>query len=264
MDMDKMILEQVKEEYVKELLKAGKRTDGRALDQYREISVTKGYLRNAEGSALACIGATKVLAGVKFDMLEPFADRPAEGVVMVNCEFSPAAHPGFNPGPPDENSIELARVVDRGIRSAEAVDVAALGATGSPDGKVLGVFIDLYVLDHSGNLTDCAALAAMAALKDAKVPQLKAGKIVRGSDAGRLSLRRNVVTCTFENVAGSYLLDANFEEEVASDGRLTIGVSDDGFVCAGQKSGAASITKDALLGLARATMKKSGELFAHI
>ncbi|MDP2717679.1 MAG: hypothetical protein Q8P02_02965, partial [Candidatus Micrarchaeota archaeon] len=109
-----VILDQVKQAYVRELASAGKREDGRGPMDYRPIHLEKGFAPNADGSCLAHIGNSKVLCGIKFDVMTPFADRPTEGVVMANCEFAPLAHPEFHPGPPNENSIEVARVVDRG------------------------------------------------------------------------------------------------------------------------------------------------------
>ncbi len=255
-----MIIDQVKEEYVKDLLKQGKRVDGRGLLDYREIRVEKGLLQNAEGSALAHVGDTKVLAGVKFDLMTPFPDRPNEGVVMFNSEFSPLAHPEFQAGPPDERSIELARVIDRGIRSADVIDVNKLALTGSAEGKVLGVFVDLYTLDHSGNLIDAAGLASMAALASARVPKVEGEKLVRTEFTGSLEIKRRAVTTTFNFIDGTVLLDATDEEEIASDGRVSIGVTDDGFVCAGQKAGAVGVRKEKLMELVDIALMKGKEL----
>src|SRR3989338_8180207 len=106
-----MILDEVKEKYVKDLLVKGIRADGRNFLQYRNVSIKRGAIPNAEGSAWVSLGNTQVLCGVKVDVMEPFGDRPDEGVIVVNSEFSSMAHPDFMAGPPDEKSIELARVV---------------------------------------------------------------------------------------------------------------------------------------------------------
>ena len=45
---------------------------------------------------------------------------------MTNCEMLPMADPSFEPGPPSEDSIELARVVDRGIRESQLIDLDKL------------------------------------------------------------------------------------------------------------------------------------------
>ena len=258
-----MIVDEVKQDYIKELIKSGKRSDGRGMLDYRPISVVKGIIPNAEGSALAHIGDTKVLAGVKLDLMTPFADRPNEGVVVFNSEFSPMAHPEFEAGPPNEKSIELARVIDRGIRSAEVVDSKGLAQTGV-EGKVLGVYIDLYVLDHNGDLTDAAGLAAMAALAQTRVPKIEEGMLIRTESSGNLKLARLAMPTTFTFVDGVPVIDATNEEEVASEGMVTISTSSDGFICAGQKSGPLGIQRDKLVGLADIALQKGAALLKYV
>lgn len=252
-----MILDEIKEEYVKDLLRGNKRPDGRGLLEYRQIKLEKGLLKNAEGSCLAQIGDTKVLAGIKFDIMEPYRDRPQEGVLQVNSEFLTAAHPGFNPGPPDERSIELARVVDRGIRSANAIDTKKLFIE---EKKAYGVFVDLYIMDHSGNLIDTAGLAAMGALNDCKVPKYENEAIIRTEFIGKLPIARNVSICSFEKISGKMILDATDEEEVSSDGRLSLATCDGDLLCAAQKSGAAAFTKEEFSQLMDIALEKGREL----
>ncbi len=256
-----MILNEVKEEYVRDLLAKGERADGRKMGEYRQIAVEKNVIPNAEGSALAQIGGSKVLAGVKFDIMEPFKDRPDEGVVMVNAEFSPIAHPEFEAGPPRADSIELARVVDRGIRSAETIDLKKLSL---PSGKALGAFIDLYVLDHSGNLIDTAALAAMAALRNTKVPKVEDDKLIRTEFTGSLELARDIVATSVEKIDGKMIVDATDEEEVASSGRITLATCSADLLCAAQKSGRIGFTKDELMQAIDIAFEKRGELVKYV
>jgi len=259
------IIDVVKGEYVKDIAATGKRIDGRQPVEFRDIRVETGVLKNAEGSALAHFGDTKVLAGVKLDLVTPFPDRPDEGTISFNSEFSTLAHPEFESGPPNEDSIELARVVDRGIRSAEVLNLkefGALGASASTEQtkKVMGLYVDLYPLDHNGNLIDAAALAAMAAIATATVPKLEDGKLVRG-EGSKMRLQRKATTCSFEFIANQVFLDATDEEEAASLGRVTIGVTDDGLLCSGQKSGRAGFSREKLLELAGVALEKGSELF---
>lgn len=256
-----MISDEVKEAFVLDLMKKNARMDNRAMLDYREISVQKNIYTNSEGSAMAQIGDTKVIAGLKFDVLAPFADRPKEGVIMFNSEFSPIAHPEFVAGPPDSRSIELARVVDRGIRSAEVIDLEKLFLE---EGKVVGVFIDLFVVDHSGNLTDTAYLAAMAALKGANVPKYENGKLIRGEYTGKLPLTRDVVSCTFEKIEGKLVLDAREEEEVSSSGRMTLATCGDDLMCAAQKSGRAGFSRDELSSMIDISLQKRSELLKYL
>ncbi len=256
-----MISDQVKAQFVKELIKKHERPDGRDFLEHRPININKGLFENCEGSALCNIGDTKVLAGVKIDLATPFPDRPQEGMLSVGCEFSPIAHPSFEPGPPGEESIEVARVVDRGIRAANAIDLTKLYIA---PGKVLGVFIDLYMLDHNGNLIDAAALAAMSALKHAVVPKVERDgeeyKLNREERKSHLPLGEDVVTCTYEKIDGSIVLDANIDEENASNGRFTLGATTNGLICSSQKSGPAGFSLDELDFIIDTTLEKRSEL----
>jgi exosome complex component RRP42 len=240
------ILNELKRDTLKNLLSQGKRADGRKQDEYRPFAVSKGVLQNAEGSALATIGNTKVLCGVKFDVATPFADRPKEGVLSTGAELVPLASHLFEPGPPSENAIELARVVDRGIRSSEAVDLESFFIE---DGKVIAMYVDLYVLDHDGNLIDTAALAAMGALSCARVPRVENLKMVRNEFTGPLKLASHAVSCTFSKVDSHYLLDPALDEELGADTRLTISTTEDGRVCAGQKGGWGAFTKNEVMNM---------------
>ena len=119
-------------------------------------------IRKAEGSALVKLGSSQVLVGVKMQPGEPFQDSPNRGVIITNAELVPLASPIFEPGPPNEVGIELARVVDRGVRESKAVDLEALCIV--PGKQVWIIFIDVHILDDCGNILDAASLGAIAAL----------------------------------------------------------------------------------------------------
>ena len=153
-----------------ELIEKGKRIDGRKIDQYRPIQIVPDYIKKAEGSALVRIGETLVLAGVKLEIGKPFSDTPNQGVLIVNAEFSPLAAPEFESGPPGEDAIELARVVDRGIRESKMIEVDKLVIKEGE--QVWSVFVDVALLNHDGNLLDAASLAAVTALHHAKIPKI--------------------------------------------------------------------------------------------
>src|SRR4030043_1589379 len=120
------LITRVRMKQIEQLIEKAKRLDGRGLGDYREIKVEQGVIEKAEGSARVLLGKTEVLVGVKVETGTPFPDTPNDGVLTVNAELVPLASPTFEPGPPDENSIELARIVDRGIRESKAIDTAKL------------------------------------------------------------------------------------------------------------------------------------------
>jgi exosome complex component RRP42 len=236
-------------------LKKGKRFDERALDEYRKTEVKTGVIDTAEGSAIARIGSTQVLAAVKIGMATPFSDRPDEGVFMTGAELLPLASPSFEPGPPSVESIELARVVDRGIRSAEIIDVKKLFVE---EGKVLAVYLDLYVLDHRGNLTDTAALAAIAAFKTLQMPKVEGGKIIYSEKVGRMEIPRLPLCTSMIKVGNQWLVDPLLEEESAAETKLTIATTED-HVCAVQK-GEGKLSKQEFLDNVDVAFKRGNEL----
>ncbi len=254
------ILREVRKDFLQEQLEKGKRFDEREKNEWREVEVQKGVITSAEGSALAEIGGTKIVAAVKFDIMTPFSDRPTEGVFMTGAEFVPFASPGFEPGPPNENAIEFARVVDRGIRSSEVIDVSKFFIE---EGKVLGLFLDLWVLDHRGNLMDTGALAACAALLNTKVPKIEDGKIIRGEYSGGLDMKYKPLTTSFIKVGNHFLMDPSVDEEYAKDMTFTVG-SIEGKVASIQKSGDAGLSKEEVLELVGVAFEKSDELRKYL
>ncbi|MBU4201606.1 MAG: hypothetical protein KKB85_00450 [Candidatus Altiarchaeota archaeon] len=109
-------------DYIRNLIKEGKRLDNRKFDEYRNLEIEKGYVgEKACGSAFVKLGDTKVLVGISMDAGEPYPDSPGQGVMTTSTELRPIASPYFESGPPRQNSIELARVIDRGIRESGAI-----------------------------------------------------------------------------------------------------------------------------------------------
>src|SRR3989304_1080593 len=108
------MLTRVRKNQIGQLIEAGKRLDGRGLTDYREFTIEEGLIERAEGSARIRLGKTEVLVGVKVGTGEPFPDTPNDGVLTVNAELVPLASASFEPGPPDESSVELARIGARG------------------------------------------------------------------------------------------------------------------------------------------------------
>src|SRR3990167_8361938 len=158
------------------LLNVDTRLDGRKPTEYRKpIEIEYGIVKTAEGSAKVKIGETEVIVGVKMEVGEPYPDMPDEGTIIVGAELLPLSNPEFELGPPGIQAIELARVVDRGIRSEEALDFRKLCI--EPGKKIWMVIIDICPINDAGNLFDASSLAALAALKNTKYPTFDGEKI---------------------------------------------------------------------------------------
>lgn len=250
----------VKQKRIAELISHGKRLDERGLNEYRNIQLEAGVIERAEGSARIRLGKTEVMVGVKIETGEPFSDVPNEGVLTVNAELVPLASPIFEPGPPDENSIELARIVDRGIRESKAIALEKLCIT--PRKKVFIIFVDVYVLNHDGNLIDASAMAALAALLNTKMfnYELKGDEIQIKPGYTQLPVVNYPVAVTFAKINDKIIVDPWLEEEQVMDARLTITMDKDSKVCALQKGGYGYFSKEQIFEAAKIAKEKSGEL----
>lgn len=214
----------VKSGYIRELLSKGMREDGRDLFSYRNIKIVPNVINNAEGSAQADLGGTRVLAGTKVILGEPMPDLPNQGSFSVSAELLPLAHQEYETGPPSPEAIELARVVDRGIRAGNCIDLESLFLE---EGKVWSIYVDLYILNYAGNLFDASALAAMAAIMTTRVPKYEDGKDVREDRSKKLKINNIVTTSTFGKIGNTILLDLDENEDNASDARITVATDDD-------------------------------------
>jgi len=250
----------IKQKRIAELVSSGKRLDGRGLTDYREIQVESGVIERAEGSARIRLGKTEVIVGIKIETGEPFPDIPNEGVLTVNAELVPLASPSFEPGPPGEDAVELARIVDRGIRESKAIEMEKLCV--EPNKKVFVVFIDVWVLNHDGNLIDASAMAALAALLNAKMfnYELEEGEIKIKPGYTPLPIRNYPIPVTFAKINGKLVVDPWLEEEQVMDARLTMTFDKEEKICAIQKGGYGYFTTQQILEAAKIAREKTGEL----
>ncbi len=215
-------------ERIKEYLKQGKRFDGRKLDEFRNLIIETGISKKAEGSARVKLGNTEVIVGVKMDVGAPYPDSQDKGNLMVTAEFLPLSSPRFEPGPPSFDSIELARVIDRGIRESKFIELEKLCIKEGE--KVWTVFIDIYSINEDGNLLDAAGIGAIAALKSAKIPKYdeEKEKTIFGEWTDKhVPLSKEVpISLTVHKIGNSLIVDPTREEEDISETRITIASSD--------------------------------------
>ncbi|WII07769.1 exosome complex protein Rrp42 [Methanomassiliicoccales archaeon LGM-RCC1] len=234
------MMSEIKRDHMMKLIADGKRLDGRGVTDVRDISIVTDVIESADGSARIKMGKTEVIAGVKIIPGTPFPDTPNIGVLTTGAELIPMAHPTFESGPPGEDAIELARVVDRGIRESGMVDVEALCIV--PGEEVWMCFVDIYALDYDGNLFDAANLAAVCALKSATIPGEQYGK----GENKPLPITCTPISITEVKIGNTLIVDPNFDEEQISTARLTVTTDDIGNFRAMQKGGCGSITLDEL------------------
>jgi exosome complex component RRP42 len=245
----------LKKDYIHDLALKEQRVDGRKADQMRALTITPNAIGTAEGSAMVHLGNTKVIVGVKIGMGAPFADRPKEGVIITNAELIPMASPSFEPGPPSQESIEVARVVDRGIRESKMIELGDLCIKEGE--KVWMVNIDIHTLDYDGNLLDAALIGAVTALKLTTLPAKELG--VAPEDIP-LKIHHYPTSVTAVKVGKNIFVDPQLDEEQVADARLTITVDEHGAMRAAQKGGSGALTVDEIKYIIGLSQKLSHEI----
>ena len=169
--------------FITNALASGLRVDGRRPLEARPLLVALG---SVAGSVQVKLGATQVLAVATAELVEPYPDRPAEGVLQFFVEFSPMASPAFEAGRPPEAAVEMSRLLDRSLRMSQAIDVESLCVVASK--HVWSVRTDVTVIDDRGNLTDAATFAALVALRHLRLPPVSVSGVGDEASASVLSM----------------------------------------------------------------------------
>jgi exosome complex component RRP42 len=258
------VVETLRKDQLLELLSKGTRLDGRGLNQIRKLEIQTGLIEKANGSAMVSLGNTQVIAGVKIDKGTPFPDTPDKGLLIVGAEVLPLAAAYIEAGPPDESAIELARVVDRGVRESEMIDMSTMVIK---EGKfVYSVFADVNVLNVDGNLFDATSYAVVSALLTAKMPKfvMEGDSVKNTGESSPLPVTKIPVSLTMASIGNTLVADPTSEEEAVMDARITLTTDGEGHICAGQKGEPGSLTPEQVLTAADWAIEKGNEIRAAI
>jgi exosome complex component RRP42 len=209
---------------------------------------------------MVSLGNTQVLAGVKVATGTPFPDTPDKGLLVVNAEVLPLSWAYAEAGPPSEDAIELARVVDRGVRESEMIDLSKLCIIAGK--TVYTVFVDVNIMNVDGNLFDATSYAVVSALKTAKMPQYEVveDKVKALEGMVPVPVGRTPVSITMARIGDSLIVDPTSEEEAAMDARITLTTDDDGNICAGQKGEPNTFTPAKILEAADTSIRIGKEI----
>jgi exosome complex component RRP42 len=258
-------MDQETKKHIRESLIKGVRYDGRKKDEFRKIEIKTGFIETAEGSAHVKCGDTEVIAGVKMSVEKPFGDTPDEGILMVGAELLPLSNPKNEGGPPDANAIEIARVIDRGIRESKSLDNQKLCIRSGE--KVWTINVDVCPLNDDGNLIDVGSMAAVAAILNARFPLYEDDKTdYKKKTDIPIPMHRVPVAVTVIKIGGNLIVDPTELEEQALDARLTVTTIDDDRLCSLQKGGSGTLSiedVDKMIDLAIAKGREIRKLIKH-
>ena len=259
-----IIVEHLRKQQMWEAISKGKRLDGRNLDEIRPIEAEVNVIRKANGSSKVNLGNSEVVAGVKVETGRPFEGLENKGALILSAEILPTASPYIEPGPPDEETIELARVVDRGIRESEMIDLDKLVLV--PGEIVYTIFVDCSIINADGNLFDATSYAVVSALISSKIPIFKVqdGKVIDSGDVQEPPLTTIPISITAARVGDAVILDPTAEEEACMDARITITTNSNSDFTAVQKGSTGAFTLEQLKKTAEAARIKGIEVRSKI
>ena len=131
-----------------------------------------------------------------------------------------------------------------------------------PKEKVWIINVDICSINDAGNLFDASSLAALAALKDTRLPALSEDNVVEYKTRTKtpLPLSKEPIEVTVYKIGDKFVIDPITDEEKVIDARLTVCCTKEGKICALQKGGDASLTAEDVLKMVDIALLKSKEL----
>jgi ribonuclease PH len=205
------------------------RSDGRNADQIRPISFELGIAPNASGSVLVAMGNTRVICGV---MIEETVPRwmKEQGVTggWLTAEYSMLPYStntrkprDITKGRLDGRSNEIQRLIGRSLRAV--VDLEKLGPR--------TMWIDCDVLQADGGTRTAAITGASLAVAVA------CRKLADEKKIDAPPIRKLVAAVSAGVLAGSAVLDLNYEEDKAVTVDFNLVATEDGEFVEVQGSG---------------------------
>jgi len=225
------------------------RPSERALDQAREIKLTTGYTKHAEGSVLVEFGDTKVICTASVDESVPrFLKGQGQGWITAEYGMLPRstgsrmgreAARGKQVG----RTVEIQRLIGRSLRAA--VDLEKLGER--------TITIDCDVIQADGGTRTASITGGCVALGLALKGLVEQGKMKESA------LKQKVAAISVGIYEGQAVLDLDYPEDSAAETDMNVVMTDKGgFIeVQGTAEGEAFEQEefDAMLALARKGLK---------
>ncbi len=168
--------------------KDGKRTDGRNIDELREIKITVGLIKNADGSAFIEFGKNKIVVAVygPREVHPKHMAQPDRCVLRCRYHMSPFSTDTRKNPAPSRREVEISKVIREALEPAVILEDYPRAA--------IDIFVEVLQADGGSR---CAGITAAS---------------VALADAG-INMRDMVSACAAGKVAGRVVLDVNDIED---------------------------------------------------
>src|SRR5438477_12005806 len=183
------------------------RSDNRAPDQMRPVSIIPNYINTAEGSVLIELGNTRVICTASVEETVPaFLRNTGKGWISSEYAMLPRSTLTRTPrevtkGRPSGRTHEIQRLIGRSLRAV--VDLDRLGER--------TIWIDCDVIQADGGTRTASITGAFVALG------LALEKLVEAGTLTAVPFRDYVAAVSVGIVDGQILLDLSYEEDSRAD-----------------------------------------------
>jgi len=228
----------------------GSRADGRAPEDLRPVVIHRGFIEQAEGSAMIEVGRTRVICTVTVEeKVPPFLKGKGEGWITAEYGMLPRATGQRTArevmrGRPGGRTMEIQRLIGRALRSV--IDLKALGER--------TLWVDCDVIQADGGTRTASITGAFVALVDAMDHMRRNGFINTLPIAGYLAATSVGV------VDGMPLLDLAYAEDSRASVDMNLVMTGSGELVEVQATGEAGPFRhsqfETLMGLAESGIQR--------
>jgi ribonuclease PH len=179
------------------------RLDGRAPNDLRPVTITRGYIEHAEGSVLIEVGKTRVVCTATVEeKVPPFLKGKGEGWITAEYGMLPRStgqrnQREVNRGKQGGRTMEIQRLIGRALRSV--IDMKALGER--------TLWIDCDVIQADGGTRTASITGAFVAMVDG-MARLKQQGLLRS-----LPINDYLAATSVGVIGGVPMLDINYGED---------------------------------------------------
>jgi len=184
------------------------RSDARASDKLRKVTITRNYIKYAEGSCLIELGNTKVICTASVEeTVPPFLKGTGTGWVTAEYGMLPrSCQTRIQRGKDSGRTYEIQRLVGRSLRAV--TEMKSMGER--------TIWIDCDVIQADGGTRTASITGSFVALADAL------SKLKKGGLLNKIPLRDFVAATSVGMLNGDLLLDLTYEEDSKADVDMNI------------------------------------------
>jgi len=184
------------------------RIDGREPEELRKVTITRNYLKFAEGSCLIELGNTKVVCSASVEeSVPPFLRNSGKGWVTAEYGMLPrSCKTRIQRNKDSGRTYEIQRLVGRSLRAV--TDMDKIGER--------TIWLDCDVLQGDGGTRTASITGSFIALVDAL------NKIKKDGMISTIPIREFVAATSVGIVGGQMMLDLAYEEDSRADVDMNI------------------------------------------